>query len=83
MLDLALGNNAARGRDGLPVENVEFHLASIDDMPLPDQSVDCVISNCVINLAPDKRAVFRDRPHPQAGEPAGCQRHRPQTTAPR
>ncbi|MCA9027326.1 MAG: arsenite methyltransferase [Planctomycetaceae bacterium] len=59
MLDLAR-SNAARGRNGLPVENVEFHLASIDDMPLPDQSVDCVISNCVINLAPDKRAVFRE-----------------------
>ncbi|MCA9111435.1 MAG: arsenite methyltransferase, partial [Planctomycetaceae bacterium] len=59
MLDLAR-SNAARGSNGSPVENVEFHLASIDDMPLPDQSVDCVISNCVINLAPDKRAVFRE-----------------------
>lgn len=41
-------------------ENVEFHLATIDDIPLPDASVDCVISNCVINLAPDKPAVFRE-----------------------
>lgn len=40
--------------------NVEFHLAKIDELPLPDNSVDCVISNCVINLAPDKRAVFRE-----------------------
>jgi SAM-dependent methyltransferase len=40
--------------------NVEFHLASIDRLPLPDASVDCVISNCVINLAPDKPAVFRE-----------------------
>jgi len=40
--------------------NVEFHLASIDQLPLPDASVDCVISNCVINLAPDKPAVFRE-----------------------
>lgn len=40
--------------------NVEFHLASIDKLPLPDDSVDCVISNCVINLAPDKDAVFRE-----------------------
>ena len=40
--------------------NVEFHLATIDKLPLPDGSVDCVISNCVINLAPDKRAVFRE-----------------------
>lgn len=40
--------------------NVEFHLAEIDQLPLPDASVDCVISNCVINLAPDKPAVFRE-----------------------
>lgn len=40
--------------------NVEFHLAAIDALPLPESSVDCVISNCVINLAPDKPAVFRE-----------------------
>ena len=40
--------------------NVEFHLARIDKLPLADDSVDCVISNCVINLAPDKQAVFRE-----------------------
>lgn len=39
-------------------DNVEFYLATIDQLPLPDASVDCVISNCVINLAPDKSAVF-------------------------
>ena len=52
--------NAARGVDGKPLGNVEFHLATIDRLPLPDASVDCVISNCVINLAPDKEAVFRE-----------------------
>lgn len=41
-------------------KNVEFHLATIDRLPLPDGSVDCVISNCVINLASDKPAVFRE-----------------------
>ena len=41
-------------------KNVEFHLANIDKLPLADGSVDCVISNCVINLAPDKGAVFRE-----------------------
>lgn len=52
---------AKKGRaDGKPYDNVEFHLASIDRLPLPDNSVDCVISNCVINLAPDKPAVFRE-----------------------
>ncbi|HZQ44715.1 MAG TPA: arsenite methyltransferase [Acidobacteriaceae bacterium] len=40
--------------------NVEFHESTIDNIPLPDASVDCVISNCVINLAPDKLAVFRE-----------------------
>ncbi len=40
--------------------NVEFHESTIDRIPLPDASVDCVISNCVINLAPDKTAVFRE-----------------------
>jgi SAM-dependent methyltransferase len=45
-------------RQGL--KNVEFHLAKIDHLPVPDNSVDCLISNCVINLAPDKRAVFRE-----------------------
>ena len=41
-------------------ENVEFHHATIDRIPLLDASVDCVISNCVVNLAPDKPAVFRE-----------------------
>src|SRR6266498_5471689 len=59
MVDLAR-RNAARGNNGQPFTNVEFHLATIDKLPLPDDSVDCVISNCVINLAPDKTAVFRE-----------------------
>jgi len=59
MLELAR-RNAAKGRDGQPITNVEFHQATIDNLPLPAGSVDCVISNCVINLAPDKPAVFRE-----------------------
>jgi SAM-dependent methyltransferase len=51
---------AAKGVGGRAIENAEFHLASIDKLPLPDASADCVISNCVINLAPDKDAVFRE-----------------------
>jgi arsenite methyltransferase len=53
MLALARRNSAGR-------TNVVFHKATIDKLPLPDGSVDCVISNCVINLAPDKTAVFRE-----------------------
>ncbi|MFO0969459.1 MAG: arsenite methyltransferase [Gemmataceae bacterium] len=55
MLALAR-RNAAKAA----LANVEFHEARIDRMPLADGSVDCVISNCVINLAADKRAVFRE-----------------------
>jgi arsenite methyltransferase len=40
--------------------NVEFYQSTIDQIPIPDASVDCVISNCVVNLAPDKPAVFRE-----------------------
>ncbi len=40
--------------------NVEFYQSTIDNIPLADASVDCVISNCVLNLAPDKPAVFRE-----------------------
>jgi SAM-dependent methyltransferase len=59
MIDLAR-RNATKANDGQGYTNVEFHLATIDNLPLPDNSVDCVISNCVINLAPDKAAVFRE-----------------------
>jgi arsenite methyltransferase len=52
--------NAAKGNNGQGFSNVEFYKATIDKLPLPDTSVDCVISNCVINLAPDKPAVFRE-----------------------
>lgn len=40
--------------------NVEFRLGDIESLPVEDQSVDAVISNCVINLAPDKEKVFRE-----------------------
>jgi arsenite methyltransferase len=47
-------------KNAIGITNVEFHLAAIDRLPLADASVDCIISNCVINLAPDKNAVFRE-----------------------
>ncbi len=53
-------DRARKGARDAGITNVEFHLAAIDKIPLPDSSVDCVISNCVINLAPDKPAVFRE-----------------------
>jgi SAM-dependent methyltransferase len=57
------GEMIARARanaDSAGYTNVEFYHSTIDSIPLPDSSVDCVISNCVINLAPDKPAVFRE-----------------------
>ena len=41
-------------------ENVEFRLGEIENLPVADNSVDVVISNCVINLSPDKRRVFAE-----------------------
>lgn len=55
MIDRARANATTGG-----YENVEFYLGTIDHLPLADASVDCVISNCVINLVPDKSAVFRE-----------------------
>ncbi len=52
--------NARQPVQGQVLTNVEFHLATIDQLPLPADSVDCLVSNCVINLAPDKPAVFRE-----------------------
>jgi arsenite methyltransferase len=55
MLDLACANARAAG-----VGNVEFVRGYIEDIPLPDASVDVVISNCVINLSADKRRVLAE-----------------------
>ena len=41
-------------------DNVEFRLGDIEDLPVDDGSVDIVISNCVINLVPEKENVFRE-----------------------
>jgi SAM-dependent methyltransferase len=48
------------GKYDPPPANVAFQLAPIDRLPLADATADCVISNCVINLVPDKSAVFRE-----------------------
>ena len=54
---VALARNNARK---LGLTNVEFHVAEIEHTPVADASVDAIISNCVICLAPDKDAVFRE-----------------------
>ena len=55
MLGLARRNQAEAG-----VENVEFLRGTIEAIPLPNDSVDVIISNCVINLSGDKPAVLRE-----------------------
>ena len=55
MLALARRNAAEAG-----ATNVEFLEGRIEEIPLPDRSVDVVISNCVINLSPDRPAVFAE-----------------------
>ena len=44
----------------LKISNVEFRYGEIERLPVEDHSVDVVISNCVINLSPDKSAVFKE-----------------------
>lgn len=44
----------------LNISNVDFRLGKIEELPISDNTVDVVISNCVINLSPDKSAVFRE-----------------------
>ena len=55
MIDRARENSAKTG-----VENVEFRLGDIENLPVADHTIDVVISNCVINLSVDKPRVFRE-----------------------
>lgn len=56
----AMLEKANRNKAKLGVANVEFRHGQIEALPVDDDSVDVIISNCVINLAPDKTAVFRE-----------------------
>jgi arsenite methyltransferase len=55
MVSKARKNQAGGGYD-----NVEFRLGEIESLPVADATVDVIISNCVINLSPDKPRVFRE-----------------------
>jgi ubiquinone/menaquinone biosynthesis C-methylase UbiE len=55
MIERARANAKKGGYD-----NVEFRLGEIEKLPVTDNSIDVVISNCVINLSPDKKAVFKE-----------------------
>ena len=51
---------ARRNTDKLGYDNVEFRLGEIESIPVDDATVDVVISNCVLNLVPDKTQAFRE-----------------------
>jgi len=55
MLDRARKNAAAAGYD-----NVDFRFGEIEKLPIPGNSIDLIMSNCVVNLAPDKSRVFAE-----------------------
>jgi SAM-dependent methyltransferase len=55
MIDLA-----RKGADEMGLENVEFRKGDIEDLPFEEAEFDVIISNCVINLAPDKDKVFKE-----------------------
>lgn len=53
-------NRARAAAQRMKVENVEFRLGEIEHLPVADESIDVILSNCVINLSPDKSQVFRE-----------------------
>lgn len=55
MIEKARNNATKRGYD-----NIEFIEGDIEDMPLPDNAVDVVVSNCVLNLLPEKNKIFKE-----------------------
>jgi len=56
----AMVSKARRNAGEASVDNVEFRLGEIEYLPVADASVDVIISNCVINLSPEKERVFRE-----------------------
>ena len=53
-------NTANKNAESMGVDNVDFRLGEIEKLPVSANTVDVVISNCVINLSPDKKAVYRE-----------------------
>ena len=56
----AMIRRASQAAEQTGFSNVEFRLGDAEEMPLPDESVDVIISNCVINLTLDKAQIFRE-----------------------
>ncbi len=53
-------SKARENAEKMQVKNVEFRLGEIEHLPVADSSIDIIMSNCVINLSPDKLSVYRD-----------------------
>ena len=56
----AMIDRARANKEKLGADNVEFRLGEIEHLPVADDTVDVILSNCVINLSPDKPQVFRE-----------------------
>lgn len=54
----AMIEKASKAADNLGYDNVEFRLGDIEDMPISSEAIDVVVSNCVLNLVPDKRQAY-------------------------
>ncbi len=59
-MTLDMVSKAKANAERLGMKNVEFRLGEIERLPMDDATVDVIISNCVINLSPDKQAVFNE-----------------------
>jgi SAM-dependent methyltransferase len=53
-------SKARKNAEKMGTDNVEFRLGEIEHLPVADNSVDIIMSNCVVNLSPDKLSVYRD-----------------------
>lgn len=59
-MTLEMVSLARNNADRMGISNVQFRLGEMEHMPVADDSIDVIISNCVINLSPDKDAVFKE-----------------------
>lgn len=53
-------SKARKNAESIETNNVEFRLGEIENLPVADNTADIIMSNCVINLSPDKQSVYRD-----------------------
>jgi arsenite methyltransferase len=76
-------NKARENATKIGARNVEFRLGELEHLPVADNTADAILSNCVINLVPDKAHLSRGLPHPETGRTLGDLRCRQQGTVAR